>query len=115
MDLGGKGRPGQVLVRQSAPVLILVLVDLGGKDLYGLGSFFISCLNPCFGGFGWERMRSSTFSPISSCLNPCFGGFGWESPEHLAIQVIASGLNPCFGGFGWESCEILQLANAMAS
>ena len=47
-------------------VLILVLVDLGGK-VY--------------------RNRSKTRT--SSGLNPCFGGFGWESwvDEHQVIET----------------------------
>ena len=61
------------------PVLILVLVDLGGKDLLILNHTSSKrCLNPCFGGFGWESISFECFQPPDGCLNPCFGGFGWE-------------------------------------
>ena len=36
-------------------------------------------------------------------LNPCFGGFGWErSPAFVQMAATMLSLNPCFGGFGWE-------------
>ena len=47
-------------------VLILVLVDLGGKVLAAKAEKTINraCLNPCFGGFGWERHHpKATSSP----------------------------------------------------
>ena len=65
-------------------VLILVLVDLGGKGFRWevVGAYYEDSLNPCFGGFGWERCIADSLLGGYFCLNPCFGGFGWESrPE----------------------------------
>ena len=57
VDLGGKVCVMNAIVDVERLVLILVLVDLGGKELPRLkrkpkGK---TRLNPCFGGFGWER------------------------------------------------------------
>ena len=117
-------------------VLILVLVDLGGKGtvLQCLVSQDTNSLNPCFGGFGWERTASmDTSSPLLTvlilvlvdlggkvenrtvlqclvCLNPCFGGFGWERLNKTITFCLTKGcLNPCFGGFGWERLRFCQL------
>ena len=61
---GGFGWESSVKKKVMSPyalVLILVLVDLGGKDIRT--RIFITPptgLNPCFGGFGWESVKSST-------------------------------------------------------
>ena len=42
-------------IKAQLPVLILVLVDLGGKEYAEIQSAnYRPRLNPCFGGFGWE-------------------------------------------------------------
>ena len=61
-------------------------------------------LNPCFGGFGWERgRRVPSYHIYGERLNPCFGGFGWERVRQERLVWLLFCLNPCFGGFGWES------------
>ena len=49
-----------------------------GKRLRNVLQAAIISLNPCFGGFGWERLRKKSKLKTKTCLNPCFGGFGWE-------------------------------------
>ena len=69
MDLGGKGN-NQINNEQKWEVLILVLVDLGGKDVvYGAIDTMDNRLNPCFGGFGWESHdRDRSQRPLRSVL-----------------------------------------------
>ena len=57
VDLGGKVDTMNI-AKQIGAVLILVLVDLGGKVATVVGEEVkYLCLNPCFGGFGWERIQ----------------------------------------------------------
>ena len=60
VDLGGKVKNSNSMETKEIIVLILVLVDLGGK-----GEEDVADSNPCFR------------------LNPCFGGFGWERKPHI--------------------------------
>ena len=51
----GKYGGHRLLGWRRGEVLILVLVDLGGKaEEFSPAVVNYLCLNPCFGGFGWE-------------------------------------------------------------
>ena len=69
-------------------------------------------LNPCFGGFGWERtaLHNAIIAEII-VLILVLVDLGGKVKYLFANQLLLMGLNPCFGGFGWESPYFNKIYN----